>query len=148
MGPIGHALISAPIAAAVWAATGDPAAGAAAFIAGTCIDADHLVDYVSVEGFHFDLDAIRSGRYFKESGRALVLLHSYEVIVAASLIALRWSGPVAAAILLGAAAHLVTDLLFYRFRPACYSLLYRLKTRFALASFRASAGVQGGAATQ
>ena len=150
MGPIAHAAISAPLSVAVWAVTGDIAAGAATFIAGTLIDADHLVDYIAARGLRFDLRSIRTGSYFKETGRALVPLHSYEVVILVTLLAaLGFGQALALGIAVGAGVHLACDLAFYRFSPLCYSLAYRLGTSFSLRSFRPiSRGAEGGANTQ
>jgi hypothetical protein len=137
MGPVGHALISAPIAGALWFLSGNPDAAAATFLAGTLVDVDHLVDYVLARGWTIDLATIKSGSYFRESGRALVLLHSYEIILLlAALAAARLGWAIGIGIGLGAGVHLIADAAFYRFTPLCYSLFYRLGTGFELVSFR------------
>lgn len=138
MGPVGHVIVSAPLSAVVWASTHDPIAAGTAFTVGVCIDVDHVIDYVRARGLKIDIHAIRTGAYFRETGQAIVLLHSYELVAIASVLAWRWYSPaVGSALLLGAMAHLVSDLAFYRFRPSCYSLSYRLATQFSLGSFRA-----------
>lgn len=150
MGPIAHAVISAPLGVAVWVTTGDVAAGAVTFVAGTLIDADHLVDYISARGLRLDLESIRTGSYFKETGRALVPLHSYEVVILVTLLSALWFGhALAFGIAVGAMVHLACDVAFYRFSPLCYSLAYRVGTSFSLKSFRPiSHGAQGGANTR
>jgi hypothetical protein len=146
MGPLGHALVSAPLAGAVWSVTGSADAAAATFLSGTLIDVDHLVDYVLAHGWKVDLASVKSGSYFRDAGRAFVLLHSYELVLGMAAVAgARFGWPIGFGIGLGALAHLIIDVVFYRFTPLCYSLIYRLGTGFELASFRHRyVSVQGG----
>jgi membrane-bound metal-dependent hydrolase YbcI (DUF457 family) len=150
MGPLAHFGISLPLAAGVSACTGDPVAGVAALLAGTLIDVDHALDYVMTRGLRIDASALRTGEYFRESGRALVLLHSYELIVGVAIIVAILVRPsVGLGIALGAFVHLVCDVVFYRFTPLCYSFAYRFRAGFALESFRyVPLGAEGGAKKQ
>lgn len=140
MGPLRHAALAAGSAVAFLIATRDFTASMLVLASGTLIDADHIVDYVASEGFRLDSGALRSGAYFRKRGRALVLLHSYEIIAVA--VGLVWSqrGPVKAlGLLAGALPHLAADILTYRFDPACYSLAYRAAHGFRLSAFRPQA---------
>lgn len=150
MGPLGHAAVSLPLSLAVWAFTGDSAAGVATFFAGTLIDVDHVVDYVATRGLKVDLAQLRTGEYFREAGRAFVVLHSYELVVLAALALGFFVRPaLGLGLAVGAIAHLVCDVVFYRFTPLCYSLMYRFRTQFALGSFRhVRLGAEGGAKTR
>lgn len=139
MGPIGHTIITLPIAASVYVASHDAVAAGATFVAGVCIDVDHGLDYFLARGFKVDLAAIREGAYFREAGRAIVFLHSYELILIAALSALLLGSPVLGlGVALGALVHLATDAAFYKFTPLCYSLAYRAARGFSLDAFRAS----------
>jgi hypothetical protein len=140
MGPLGHAAVSLALGGSLYAATGDLAAGAAAFVSGTLIDADHLYHYVRSEGFRFRPKSLRSGAYFAKSGRAFVFLHSYEVVIPASMLCgIVWGPQLALGLAAGALAHLACDVAFYRFSPLCYSLWHRIRHGFALSAFRPDA---------
>jgi hypothetical protein len=137
MGPVAHTAVAALTAAAFVAAHAPPEGAVAAFCAGTLIDADHLVDYLLVEGPRFDLTSLRTGAYFRKAGRALVLLHSYELVIAGAFAAAVCGYPwMSAGIMAGAATHLVCDVCYYRFDPRCYSLVYRMLRGFALDAFK------------
>lgn len=137
MGPGAHGAMSLGLGSLIWSTTGSFSAGAICCLAGTAIDADHLLDYVLSEGPSFRPEAIASGSYFRRSGRAIVFLHSYElVLLGAAALCLKGRRSYAAALLVGALAHIASDAAFYGFTPLCYSLVYRIRNRFSVASFK------------
>ncbi|HTV74556.1 MAG TPA: hypothetical protein VME66_12745 [Candidatus Acidoferrales bacterium] len=119
-------------------ALGHGLAGAAgAFLAGSLIDVDHLLDYVLAEGPRLRWNALASGSYFRKRGKALVLLHSYECVILAGVILVRFGQYDAAwGVVCGALTHLFSDVVYYRFTPLCYSLTYRLVRGFRLEAFK------------
>jgi hypothetical protein len=73
-----HATVGALLAASLWRWLG------ARFVmwvllTSLLMDADHLLDYVLTMGATVDLSAVASGRYFEQSGRVVVALHSWEL---------------------------------------------------------------------
>lgn len=143
MGPAAHAGIAALTGAAV-ALCGGVEAGLTAFAAGTLIDADHLIDYVAAEGWHFDLGVMLSGSYFRKASRAYVLLHSYELVVLSSLGCVVSGHPLfALGLAAGALTHLGSDILYYRFTPLAYSTVYRAVHGFGLDAFKRRSPVRG-----
>jgi hypothetical protein len=137
MGPASHAVLAAVTGAAVWAAGAGLDGGVAAFVSGTLIDADHLLDYVLSEGLQWNLDAIRTGSYFKKADRAVVLLHSYELIALCSAACwLAGRNRVGVGLFAGAMVHVASDTIFYDFTPIAYFLLYRGANRFHLDAFK------------
>jgi hypothetical protein len=137
MGPGRHALIGALTGGALYASGQGPAGAAAAFAVGSLIDVDHLLDYVLAEGLTFRWSALSSGSYFRKRGKALVLLHSYECVILAGVLLVRFGqSALAWGVVCGAMTHLLSDVLYYRFTPLCYSFTYRLVHGFRLEAFR------------
>jgi hypothetical protein len=137
MGPGRHMLIGGVTGAALLASGRGPEASLAAFLAGSLIDADHILDYVLGEGFVLRWRSLTSGAYFRKRGKALVLLHSYECVILAGGLLIRFGQvDVALGIVAGAMTHLLSDVLYYGFTPLCYSLTYRMVHGFRLDAFK------------
>ena len=118
MGPVGHTTVSAGIGAAVWAATGSPAAGGAALGVGVLVDVDHLFDFYQWY--------VR-----RRSGRIYLFFHAWEYSVAGLLVAgLLFYHPVLLAIALSHLGHIAADHFHNRMAPWGYSVIYRLAVRF------------------
>jgi hypothetical protein len=139
MGPVRHALLSAAVGTVLVPLTHDPRVFWAAVIAGTLIDVDHALDYVLVHGLRLDLNALRTGSYFARSGRVIVLLHSYELAIAAGLFTAWFAGwRLGVGVAAGALVHLAWDVGHYGLRPAAYSLAFRLTHEFRASALKRS----------
>jgi membrane-bound metal-dependent hydrolase YbcI (DUF457 family) len=137
MGPLRHVLIGGLTGAALYAGGCGAQAGVAALLAGSLIDADHVLDYVLGEGFVLRWHSLTSGSYFRKRGKALVLLHSYECVILAGVLLIRFGHfDVAVGVVAGAMTHLLSDVFYYGFTPLCYSLTYRLVHGFRLDAFK------------
>ena len=119
MGPIGHTAVSVGIGAAVWAATREPLALPAAFVAGALNDADHLLDYY--------LWFVR-----KDRRRLYLIFHAWEYAVVALALSLTiWQHPVLLAAALGHIGHLIGDQLANRPKSKlAYSMVFRMSAGF------------------
>lgn len=113
MSPGGHLLTTALTCAAVQVTTGSVALAAGVLAGGFLIDVDHVVDYLTFDRRR-DLRPAAFLRYYSEQRlqRAVLLLHSYELL--AALIALSWAmnSTWLWGYSLGMALHLPLDVLF------------------------------------
>lgn len=101
-------------------------------IGGVLVDADHILDYFLKKSEKFDLNGIVSGSHFKKSGKAFIILHSYELAIAlvfTYLILNNISFLILAAALL---VHLLFDILHNRTKWTAYFLFYRASQKFNL----------------
>lgn len=107
------------IGAAVWAASGEPLALPAAFVAGALNDADHLLDYY--------LWFVR-----KDRRRLFLVFHAWEYAFAGLALSLTvWQYPVLLAAALGHLSHMLGDQLANHPKSKLtYSLAYRIGARF------------------
>ena len=120
MKPLAHLALSAAIGGGVWAATGEINAFPSAVAAGLLCDVDHVLDYYNWY--------VRRDRR-----RTIVLLHAWELVAAGALVyafAVREAWMLA--VILGYAAHVVTDQIFNDGYLHTYSMLAR-----AVVGFRA-----------
>jgi hypothetical protein len=137
-----HASLSLCGAAALYLASGDGAAAAAFWVAGTLIDFDHLVDYWRDDGFNLDLPRF-FGYFHKRYPKFLLLaLHGWEwplglMAAARGAHAPLWVWSLAA----GWFSHLILD---QRFNLHQKSLAYFFAYRWSRA-FRASDFYDGAA---
>jgi hypothetical protein len=137
MGPVAHAGLAALTGLAVYTLGGRAEGAIAALLAGTLIDADHLLDYVLSEGLRFDFTVLSSGSYFHKADRAIVLLHSYELVTLSAVGCwLAGRRALGVGLFAGAMIHLGSDIRFYGFRPLAYSLLYRGVNGFRLDAYK------------
>jgi len=136
MSPGGHLITTAAVCAVTQTLTGDVSLTAGVAAGGFLIDVDHVIDYVLFE----DQRTLTPGAFLRHyvegrARRAVLLLHSYELV--ALLAWLAWCTPSTLIVgyLGGTAMHLVLDLLWNgRLTPrsivAFYSLAYRAAHRF------------------
>ena len=99
------------------------------------IDVDHIVDYLRTVGPHWDTGALTTGSYFASSGRAMVLLHSWELAVVMVVIGLivgdRKYGVPLLGLGVGMIGHLFVDQITYNQPWAAYFLVVRWLHGFA-----------------
>ena len=136
MSPGGHLICTALACGAVHALTGSVALTAGVAAGGVLIDVDHAIDYVAFERRR-ELSPAAFLRHYAEQRheRVVLMLHSYELMVA--LAALAWiTGWVwLCGYLLGMALHLPLDIVFNgrvlsRNLVPFYSFAYRARARF------------------
>lgn len=116
--------------------TGDPLHLSVALLFGWLIDGDHLFDYlmfVRRSSSRFSIRAFVQGRYFKEGGRLILPLHSFEICVSLAVLGVvidsqshQWLFTAALAM----AAHLVHDHLSHRPAPFGYFFVARYRNGF------------------
>ena len=117
MGPVGHTVISAGVAAGVWAATQSAGAAAWALGVGVLMDVDHVYDYYQW--------------YVKRrTDKIYVLFHAWEYSIAGLAMALLLSHPLLLAAALGHLAHVATDQMHNHPSRFGYSIVYRVLTGF------------------
>lgn len=135
MHPKGHLVTTAAAASAAYAATGSLPLVAGIGLGGFLIDLDHYFDYVAFER-QYSLDPRRFLRYYLgcQCERAVLLLHSYELMAALAVIALLSGSVALLGYLLGGALHLTLDVIFnarvLREPVRFYSIAYRLRHGF------------------
>jgi len=99
------------------------------------IDVDHIVDYLLTVGFRWNTSALMTGSYFRESGRVIVFLHSWELAVVLVVIGSTFADKRVAIPLLGLGVgmlgHLAVDQATYQQPWATYFLLARVMHGFA-----------------
>lgn len=136
--PGGHLVTSLFLGGGAYAATGSPELAAGCVLGGFFIDVDHYVDYVVFEG-QWRRPGPRNflKYYFSHKPRRLVLpLHSFELMTILAGIALATGQPLLWGYLIGAAMHLLLDVIVngdcVLLRPvAFYSFIYRAMQRFS-----------------
>ncbi len=123
MRPVYHAVLSAGVGGAVWAATGEVRAVPVAVAAGVLIDGDHLADQV----WYF---------YMHRRPAAILALHGWEwlavLALASAALSFRWW---IVAATLGYGSHILTDQFFNGVYRWGYSLAYRAYHRFRVEQF-------------
>ena len=118
MKPAAHLALSTAIGGGVWAATGEINAFPSAVAAGFLCDVDHLLDYYNWY--------VRRDRR-----RMIVFLHAWELVAAGGLVyafAVREAWMLA--VVLGYAAHVVTDQIFNDGYLHAYSIVARAVVGF------------------
>jgi hypothetical protein len=136
MSPTGHLLTTTAACGLSYALGGSAQLTAGLFLGGFLIDVDHYLDYLVVEKQR-SLDPIRFLRYYLECKlkRAVLILHSYELMAVLWLVASLTANPLLIGYLLGAMMHLALDIYFngqqVLKRPFhFYSFFYRRRNRF------------------
>lgn len=74
-----HLLVGATLGLILFKITGKLQAFLLTLAISLLIDADHLLDYLVVYGFSFNLNDVISGSYFDKSQNLFILLHSWEL---------------------------------------------------------------------
>lgn len=118
-----HAFISVAVGAVGWWASGSPLAdlpltAAAALVAGTLPDVDHVADYA----------------FYHQTGehRLILPLHGYEYAILGGSVALFSGNSVAIVAALSYLIHLLADQMENRTHKLGYSLLFRASHRFRI----------------
>src|SRR3989339_974398 len=104
-------------------------------VAGFFIDGDHLIDYLIFRGSRVTLKGFFSGNYFKESQKAYIFLHSWELafgIVSLGLVAN--SSLLFYSVGLSMAVHLLIDQFTNSPGLYAYFLYHRITHKFDLKS--------------
>ncbi len=131
--PKHHVIISAALGGITSYATQSVSSGVACFLAGTAIDVDHFYDYFRHYGFRFSTEAFYSDRYFVESGKSFVWLHSYELLpliwVLFYCLQLQQLG---VGVCVGFLSHLLCDQYSNGLHPMAYFLSFRMSRNFRL----------------
>jgi hypothetical protein len=137
MSPGGHLVTTAAACAAVWAGTGSAALTAGLAVGGFLIDVDHAVDYVVFERQR-DLRPRAFLLHYSrnEATRAVLLLHSWELVPVLAAAAWITGSMLLWGYLLGMGLHLALDVVFNG-RLATHSLVpFYSFIRRAAAGFR------------
>lgn len=130
MSPLGHLALATVSSGVLYAASGDPAAAAACFLAGVFIDLDHFPEYFWFVGLKLDIADFQRACEEARFPKTLLILHSWELLALGWVAALGFlPGLVPEALLLGLTLHMVGDQLFNDCYPGCYFLSYRLYHR-------------------
>ena len=136
MSPQGHLITTVAACAAVYAVSSSLPLTAGVAMGGFLIDLDHYFDYVVFDR-QLSLDPFRFIRYYEncECRRAVLFLHSYELMSILALISLLTGSRWLAGYLLGAAMHLTFDIIFngqhsLRRPVHFYSFFYRRRHGF------------------
>lgn len=98
--------------------------------AGFFVDIDHLIDYLSFKKTNFDFSEFISGRHFDKSQKALLLFHSYEIVIILLIFYFVLSETLFLTLALALLAHLLFDILHNRTSLAAYSFVYRASKKF------------------
>lgn len=107
--------------------------GVACFLVGTAIDVDHFYDYFRHFGLQFDLKTFYSDRYFKESGKNFIFLHSYELLPLILILFYYLQLPqLGIGIGVGFLAHLLCDQYGNGLHPLAYFFCFRVLNNFNL----------------
>jgi len=136
MSPGKHAVASGLIAAGTGVLFGSPAAGAAAFVAGTLIDLDHFFDYALNRLGPFGVRKFVRLCVQYRLDRFYLLAHSFELLIPFLVLAFWPGSPVwlkGAGI--GVAVHMAMDLSGNGLRLSAYFLTYRICKGFDARSF-------------
>ncbi len=94
------------------------------------IDTDHFLDFFIAGGSDFF-----SGSYFAESGRIIVLLHSWEFVAILGGVSLLRKNRILLFVALGFFIHILMDAAYYRFPLGSYLLVNRILHNFAISVF-------------
>ena len=108
----------------------------AGIIGGFLIDLDHILEYLLVYGWHFNITYFLEGRQFLTSGKIHIWFHAWEyiplILIAARLLRPKKTIYVfLIALACGGFIHLVSDCLINQYPPQNYSLFYRYEKDFS-----------------
>ena len=126
-----HIIASAAISGLAWLYFKSVGYAFISFLAGTCIDADHFIDYYSSHSFTFDLRKIYRECYLVNLKRLYLVLHSYELAMLLwAATALFGLGNFWKAVSIGLTQHLIFDQLTNPLVGPGYFFLYRMSKGF------------------
>lgn len=152
MMPGGHLATAAALSGVAYATSGSTELAAGCFFGGFLIDVDHYLDYLVFEGqWRRPSPAAFLRYYFTLQLRRVVLpLHSWELMTALTVLAtFAWQQPFLIGYLMGAAMHLVFDILVngdhaLRRPVMFYSFIYRASQNFAAAKLLEAVTIASG----
>ncbi len=131
MKPLAHAVTTGAVSIAVGLYFRSAACAAAAFLAGTLIDIDHLVDYYAQHPFTLRVRDIYGALADNKMKRIFILLHSYELVIILWLVIYTFSlSNIWKALAIGATQHLLFDQLTNPLNSFAYFLTFRVAKRF------------------
>jgi len=138
MRPGGHLATAVALSSTGYGVTGSAELAAGCFAGAFMIDADHYLDYLTVEGQWRQPSPVQFLRYyFAHRYHRLVLpLHSIELMSALAILAVAWPHLVLVGYLTGALLHLLLDVLVngeqLLLRPVLfYCMTYRARLGFS-----------------
>lgn len=148
MKPGGHLATALALSGAGYLASGSPELAAGCFAGGFLIDADHYLDYLTVEGQWRRAGPAEFLRYYfmQRYERVVLPLHSLELTVALALLSVAWPHPALLGYLFGSLLHLGLDILVngehLLKRPVMfYSFAYRAGLGFSAARLQLPAAI-------
>jgi len=129
-----HAAVSLAISGLFYALTRSSALAVSSFAAGVLADLDHLVDFWITRGIRGDLRQIFQVCHSRRLRTAMLVFHSWELIVAGWLVAWHsgWNPWVSGAVL-GLGHHVLFDQVSNRPVPWGYLLVWRILHKFDMA---------------
>jgi hypothetical protein len=138
MMPGGHLATSIILSSAVYASTKSAELAVGCFFGGFLIDVDHYLDYIVFEKQWRRPSPANFLRYYftHQLTRVVLPLHSLELMSALTVLAFFWPQPFLVGYLIGAAMHLVFDVIvngdhLLKHRLLFYIFIYRAKKGFA-----------------
>ena len=123
-------MVSAGLAAVLYAAGAPPSLAATSFLGGVFIDLDHLLDYIIQFGFRLDWRHFFRSFYERQYDRIYILLHGWEWAAALGLAGAALGNPWLLGAAIGFTQHLLLDQATNGGHAAVYSLLWRLAVSF------------------
>jgi len=131
-----HIVTSGITSSIIYAVTNSIPGTIACFLAGVCIDADHLLDYYMNYGFTTRLGEIYRACAEHRLLKFYLVLHSYELLaVFWILIYLIPLNSVYLAAAIGSTLHMFLDQIYNPIYPKAYFLSYRISHKFDAHSF-------------
>ena len=104
------------------------------FFGGVLIDIDHFLDHFLSFGFNFNYDYFLNGEYFLRSHKAYIVLHAFEYVIIAGLLAFclrdRKKKMIFYSLALGILSHLFIDIFLFPNPISGYFILYRISNGF------------------
>ena len=129
MKPSIHVCSSAVLGGILYTLTQSIPMAIATFVSGVFIDLDHVFDYLVFSKEKFSIKGFFSWCYGIRWERVALLFHSYELLLALSIITYFYPNNILIGVLLGSGLHLILDQIgnrIYGFRfPMFYFLTYR-----------------------
>jgi len=128
-----HLLVSGCVAGGVYSLSRSWPAAFTSFAAGVVIDLDHLFDYLREHRRAAGIGHFFTTWHNGDLQRAVLALHSWELVMALAVANILAPGyPVLAGLLVGLGHHLALDQVAYRPHPLAYFFLWRWRNGFGL----------------
>lgn len=130
-----HLLVGLGLSSVLWRRQKHASVFVWVLVASLLLDADHVADYLRWVGPRWNLEALTTGSYFRESRKVMVLLHSWELAILLVVAGLRTAAPKYRSAFLGLGVgmlgHLALDQVWYHQPTGLYFLVVRLLHGFA-----------------